>query len=469
MANTTNLNLEKPTGTDNYSIDIQNANMDKVDAAVGDISEMKVAGGTGTVITLDIPSLAAYKANQKFSFVASFNNGGAATTINVSGKGAKNLYKPNTTVAPTLIAGKAYEVWYNGTHFFLKASAEGTAIAANVLAGTTFSNDEDAGIAGTMVDRGSVGTQNLTSEAQEYTIPVGYHNGLGKVKAVIAGLIAAVIKAGTTVGGIVGTFTADATASAGQMLNGMTAYVNGSKVTGAMANKSLAHSAAVSFDGTSTVGRIFVKPTAGYYDGVSATSQAYIDDPDFVAGNIKKDVNLFSLVGTFAGGGIKSIQRGTASISAGAQNKLVAITAVDMTKSIARQITIEATGSVGSVVAMLSLTSNTQLSVDRIYTGDACNINWEVIEFFGVKSVQTGTTTVNAYTTEQSVTISSVNPLKTLSFISVRTNDNTTGQTNGATWKSQQSYVTSATNLFIRCGSAGSYTGSIRWFVVEFE
>ena len=37
------------------------------------------------------------------------------------------------------------------------------------------------------------------------------------------------IKAGTTVGGILGTFTSDANATAGDILSGKTAYVNGAK------------------------------------------------------------------------------------------------------------------------------------------------------------------------------------------------------------------------------------------------
>jgi hypothetical protein len=201
-----------------------------------------VAGGTGTVITLTVPNYTALVNYRLINFIASANNGGAATTININGLGVKNLYKPGTTTAPTLIAGKAYTIWYNGTSFFIKASAEGTVTADKVLAPYTFSNDYDTGIVGTGVDNGpsEATTVNLTTEGDEYVIQAGYHSGLRKIKAAITNLAASVIKAGSTVGGILGTFTADATATAYHMLSGVTAYVNGNKVTGNIASKGAA-------------------------------------------------------------------------------------------------------------------------------------------------------------------------------------------------------------------------------------
>lgn len=89
---------------------------------------------------------------QSFTFVASANNNGLATTINADNKGAKLVFKPNTTDAPNIISGKAYTVWFNeiGDNFFTKASAEGNAVAGDVLAGKKFSNDDDTGLIGTL-------------------------------------------------------------------------------------------------------------------------------------------------------------------------------------------------------------------------------------------------------------------------------------------------------------------------------
>jgi hypothetical protein len=188
---TANFNLEKQQGNEYINIDGIGANFDKIDEKLGNTARFEIARGTGTAITLAGIELAD---GHSKTFIASAVNNGSATTVN-----GKPLYKPGTTTAPKLIAGKAYTVWYDasGDCFFIKASAEGDAVAANVLAGKAFSNDDDTGIMGTMPNNGSVGTITLDTQNKEYVIPKGYHNGLGKVKAVISGLIASVIKAGT--------------------------------------------------------------------------------------------------------------------------------------------------------------------------------------------------------------------------------------------------------------------------------
>jgi hypothetical protein len=132
-----------------------------LNTAVSDMSKAVMASGTGTVINLTIPSITAYTPLQKLTFVAIGNNNGALTTININGLGAKPLYKLNTTTSPTLIEYKTYTIILksDGLSFFLDASAEGTATAADVLAGKTFSNDIDTGLVGTAV---VVPTNNLT-------------------------------------------------------------------------------------------------------------------------------------------------------------------------------------------------------------------------------------------------------------------------------------------------------------------
>ncbi|WP_061334290.1 hypothetical protein, partial [Clostridium botulinum] len=132
-----------------------------VKSDLADITTYQTAGGTATSINLNLPTLVNGYAT---TFIASSNNNKNATTIN-----GKKLYKPNTTTTPNLTAGKAISVWYSATKdcFFIKASAEGNAIAENVLAGKTFSNDDDTDIAGTMPNRG---TFNLGFGA---TVPAG--------------------------------------------------------------------------------------------------------------------------------------------------------------------------------------------------------------------------------------------------------------------------------------------------------
>jgi hypothetical protein len=116
------------------------------------------AGGTATVITLTIKGVLTN--GYPIAFIATANNNGAATTIN-----GKHLYKPNTTISPTLIAGKAYTVWYNSSSdcFFVKASAEGDASVGDVLAGKKFSNDNDTGLVGTLALSGTAAAGDVAN------------------------------------------------------------------------------------------------------------------------------------------------------------------------------------------------------------------------------------------------------------------------------------------------------------------
>jgi hypothetical protein len=167
------------------------------------IPKFQTAQGTATEITLTgIPLTDGYSK----TFVVANDNGGSATTVN-----GKNLYKPNTTTSPNLTKGKAVTIWYDlaKTCFFIKASAEGNTIAAHVLAGDTFSNDNDTGLIGTMPNKGAV-TQALAINGA-YTIPAGYHNGLGVVNQSITTKAAATFNPSTSA----------QTIAANQYLNGV--------------------------------------------------------------------------------------------------------------------------------------------------------------------------------------------------------------------------------------------------------
>ena len=214
-------------GTSNVEFAKQE-DLEIINNQVSDLN-FQTAGGTGTSIILTINQTMTN--GLAVTFIASANNGGAVTTIN-----GKALYKPNTTTVPNLIAGKAYTVWYNSTSdcFFIKASAEGNTIAAHVLAGDTFSNDDDTGIVGTMSNNGAV---TIVPGVASEIISKGYHNGSGIVKG-DANLVNSNIKSGVSIFGVSGkpsvVDTADATATAGQILNGKIVYINGSRITGSM-------------------------------------------------------------------------------------------------------------------------------------------------------------------------------------------------------------------------------------------
>lgn len=68
----------------------------------------------------------------------------------------------------------------NAYRSVLSLKPTGDALPANVLAGKTFSNADGTGKTGTMANNGAVSV-TLTDQDPTYTIPEGYHNGLGVV------------------------------------------------------------------------------------------------------------------------------------------------------------------------------------------------------------------------------------------------------------------------------------------------
>lgn len=278
---TTNFGLTKPLGTEAYNVADSNNNADKVDVALTDATSFPTATGTGTAIVVSKPSILAMRAGLNLTFIASASNSGAATTLRINALTAANVYKPGTTDAPNIVAGKAYTVWFNGTNFFLQASAEGTATAAQVLAGYTFSSDAGTGLSGSMVNNGALGT--YTPGTTNQSIPAGYTTG-GTV-AGDADLTVGNIKVGVNIFGVVGTFTNDANAVAAEILSGKTAYVNGVKITGSIPSKGVQ---------TYTPGTSNQTISAGQYlSGI----QTIEGDADLISTNIRSGVTIFGVAG----------------------------------------------------------------------------------------------------------------------------------------------------------------------------
>lgn len=103
-------------------------------------------------------------------------------------------------VANDVRAGKTFsnenDIGLTGTAII----ANGNATVGDVLGGKTFSNSDAAGLTGTMTNRG---IHVITPSASNITIPQGYHNGNGFVWG-SPNLIASNIKSGMDIFGVMG-------------------------------------------------------------------------------------------------------------------------------------------------------------------------------------------------------------------------------------------------------------------------
>ena len=181
-------------------------------------------------------------------------------------------------------------------------TSDANATAAQILTGYT-GYVNDVLITGTMPNRGAVSIS--LNCGGSYTIPQGYHNGSGKVTA---NSLAS---------------QTSANAPAAQILSWYTAWVNGSKITGTMANHG-AVSYSLPANGSYTIPQ-------GYHNGSGKVTQSLAvhwggtytpttsnqtvcasgrwvtgniicaGASTLTAGNIKKGVNIFGVVGTWQG------------------------------------------------------------------------------------------------------------------------------------------------------------------------
>ena len=138
------------------------------------------------------------------------------------------VYAEVPQVSIPLAEGQGTAVFYDTTG----------AAAASAFIGNGF-------VAGSMPNNGAI-SGSISKADGTYTIPAGFHNGKGAVRISSeeqAKLVSGNIKSGVTVLGISGKSsvvdTSDATAAAGTIVSGKTAYINGTKVTGSLTTVSV--------------------------------------------------------------------------------------------------------------------------------------------------------------------------------------------------------------------------------------
>ena len=135
----------------------------------------------------------------------------------------KVIYGGNTLIDitdTTALADKVLDGYYfygrdgvktEGTCTYNADTSDATATASDILSGASAYVNGNK-INGAMVNNGSV-SGTISTKAGQYTIPVGYHDGSGKVQIATAEqnkIIASNIKSGVTILGVVGNYSGEA-------------------------------------------------------------------------------------------------------------------------------------------------------------------------------------------------------------------------------------------------------------------
>lgn len=188
---------------------------------------------------------------------------------------------------------------------------------------------------------------------------------------------------------------------------------SGNAITGTIASKAAA---------TITPGATDQTIVAGQY---LSGAQTVKGDSDLLATNIKSGVTLFDIVGSFSP--IKSVQRGVTAVTYTATSVPVTISSIDPSAAVVTRVggcnqqwVNGSTHSPTSYAITGTITNATTLTLAR--PAAATNylelyIAWEIIEFNGVKSKQSGIITSLYSSGQRSTTITAVNTSKSILMI----------------------------------------------------
>lgn len=262
-----------------------NNNWDKVDTFAENVSqqmEQKADLVDGKVPNNQLPEISSSAEDITITDIT-----GNFTATNVEGALTELFQSANDgkTAIRNAISGKGVTVSLGDTFTLLasKITAQmckfgGTAVVTDVLSGKTFINNSGEILTGTMSNQGAKSAS--LNAGGSYTIPAGYHDGSG------------IVSANSLVSQTVGTATAE------NILNSYTAWVDGVKITGSMTNNGATLHSLTNQGGQYTI-------PSGYHNG-SGKITANISN--LMSENIKQGVNVGGIIGTFAGEGVKSVQ-----------------------------------------------------------------------------------------------------------------------------------------------------------------
>lgn len=206
---------------------------------------------------------------------------GSGTVSGVAGGGNYNLQSKTVTPTKAQQPITADEGYYGLSDVTVKAIPEAyqdvtavTATAADVLATKVIVDATGKVTTGTMPNNGAV-SKTLDSATTNYAIPAGYHSGTGSVNVVtetktltptksqqVVSATSGKVISSVTVNAIPDNYvdTTDATATAGTILEGETAYVGSVKVEGTMPNNGAAEKTLTTTETSYTI-------PEGYHNG----------------------------------------------------------------------------------------------------------------------------------------------------------------------------------------------------------
>jgi len=258
-------------------------------------NDIYITTNSGSNYSVTIPELTTL--SDGYPLTVKFNTASTgAITVNPSGLGARSVvdYFGNlvTNARKDLIANLIYDAT-NLNFQLLGKGGGGDLVAEDLLFGKKATGDSGPVIGSAPNNSAVIITPGTTNKI----IAKGYHNGNGYV-AGDPNLLSANIKANKILFGIQGKSsvvdTADALATAAQLLSGVSAYVNGNKIVGNIPN----NYGAWQYSGTpmAASGRLHMYPPKGYYDPAGGTG-IYYDDPNYIAENIISGKSILGLWG----------------------------------------------------------------------------------------------------------------------------------------------------------------------------
>ena len=221
-------------------------------------------------------------------------------------------------------------------------------------------------------------------------------------------------------------------------------------VTGVSDNQTVVPDANIVFGGSGANRTVTITPGAGQTG--TATITVTVDDGT----NTSFDTFVIDVSDP-----VQGTQSGTVTLAAGNASTTATITAVNLSRSFLVFSTTADDADSGSAHVRGQLTDSTTVTFNRDTTGPAVSISWTVVEYASGVSVQRGTFTGAASTTEN-ITISSIDTAKSFPIVSLQAAGTIFGEDDFIKAK-----LTTSTNLELAMPSFPS-TVYVEWQVVEF-